>query len=271
MTTLGLVITTYNRPAALERMLEAVARQQRLPDEVVVADDGSEASTAESIGKYSSNYPCPLHHVWQEDLGFRAAAIRNRAVARSCSDYLVFLDGDSLPVSQFVGQHLRMAEQGFFVAGQRILLSEELTKKIEFQGEDWSNWGGSEWLKYRLTGQINRLQPLLRLPGQSWRRLTRNRWQGVQTCNLGVWREDFAGVNGFDESYEGWGHEDADFAIRLMHHGTRRKNGRYAAPILHMWHQGFSRDQEGENKALLHECLNNPDRVCAKVGYSQYV
>lgn len=271
MTTLGLIIATYNRPAALECVLKAVARQDRLPDEVLVADDGSEKSTAEIIAKFSSAYPCPLHHVWHEDTGFRLAAIRNRAVARSRSDYIVFLDGDSIPVTHFVGQHLRIAERGYFVAGQRMLLSEDLTNKIEFQGEDCDNWGIAEWLKYRFSGQINRLLPLLRLPGHNWRRRARDSWKGAQGCNLAAWRENIVAINGFDESFEGWGHEDADFVIRLMHLGISRKSGRFAAPILHMWHPEFSRDREDENKTLLSECLNNPDRVQAQLGYSQYV
>ena len=270
MTTLGLIISTYNRPAALERLLEAVARQEHLPNEVIVADDGSGDVTTEMVAKIKVDFPCPLVHVWQEDLGFRLSAIRNRAVARCESDYLVFLDGDCLPVAHFVSQHLKLAEPGYFVPGQRILVSEQMTKRIEFEGENWEEWGKAQWLRSRLIGGINRLQPLLCVPGQRWRRQVPNRWEGAKTCNLGVWREDFVAVNGFDESFVGWGHEDAEFATRLMRYGIKRKSGRYAAPVLHLWHQEFSRDREDENKALLQQCLDNPDATRAKVGYAQY-
>ncbi|HSH91690.1 MAG TPA: galactosyltransferase-related protein, partial [Ramlibacter sp.] len=55
-------------------------------------------------------------------------------------------------------------------------------------------------------------------------------------------------VNGFDESFSGWGHEDADLVLRLHHLGAKRKNGFLATEVFHLWHGENSRANEGVNR-----------------------
>ena len=79
------------------------------------------------IDACASALPFPLRHVWHEDRGFRLAEIRNRAVLQSAGGYCVFLDGDCIPPPGFVAAHRRLAEPGWFVAGNRALLSPALS------------------------------------------------------------------------------------------------------------------------------------------------
>ena len=58
----------------------------------------------------------PLHHAWQPDDGFRAAASRNRAARDADADLLLFVDGDCLLRSGVVAEHQRLAERGCAVA-----------------------------------------------------------------------------------------------------------------------------------------------------------
>ncbi|NQD72201.1 glycosyltransferase, partial [Sphingobacterium shayense] len=44
--TVSLIISTYNWPAALELVLLSVAKQSILPEQIIIADDGSRQDTA---------------------------------------------------------------------------------------------------------------------------------------------------------------------------------------------------------------------------------
>ena len=245
----AVILTTYNRPNALDRVLASLAAMQTQAAEIVVADDGSGEATSRVVEHWKT--VLPLQHIWQPDEGFRAAEIRNKAVLASNSEYLVFLDGDCMVPGDFVAQHQRFAEAGHMVAGNRILLSEALTQEVEENRLNPAAWSMRQWLSYRRRGSVNRLLPLLRCPDGAWRNWRPRRWRGVHTCNLGLWRRDFAAVNGFDQAFQGCGLEDADLAIRLMRHGIRRKDGHCAIPVYHLWHRENDRSREAANKARL--------------------
>jgi glycosyltransferase involved in cell wall biosynthesis len=267
---LSIVVTTYNRPDTLRAVLASLAAQTDSAFEVLVADDGSRTETAAAIAEAAAGFPVPLVHLWQSDDGFRAAAARNLAVAASRGDYLVFVDGDCVLRSDFVARHRALAEAGWFVAGNRVLLSQTFTAQM-LQASPGALHADSRltWLGRRLVGAINRWLPLCFFPGQGWRKAQPQRWRGARTCNLALWRTDFATVNGFDEAFQGWGHEDADLAIRLLHAGVRRKDGRFATAVLHLWHNENDRSNLLENERRLAEILAG-DRVRAQQGIDAY-
>lgn len=120
---ISLVVSTYNWPQALELVLLGVAAQKKLPAEVLIADDGSGAATKELIRSFQHKFPVPLQHIWQPDEGFQLARIRNKAIAAAQADYIVQIDGDSIPEKHFIMDHARVAETGCFVRGTRGLLT----------------------------------------------------------------------------------------------------------------------------------------------------
>nr|VFJ43602.1 MAG: Glycosyl transferase family 2 [Candidatus Kentron sp. DK] len=126
----SLIITTYNRPDALTAVLCTVLSQTRPPDEIIVADDGSGKPTREVVRFFQDNPLVPVLHVWQKDQGFRAARIRNMALARASGDYIIFIDGDILLDKHFISDHRRNAKKGLFLQGGRILLNPERTRRI---------------------------------------------------------------------------------------------------------------------------------------------
>ncbi|MCK5524738.1 MAG: glycosyltransferase family 2 protein [Thiomargarita sp.] len=272
MKKISLIVTTYNKPDALALVLQALAAQKgvKFSFEVIIADDGSTPETAALIKQLQPDLPYSLQLMWQEDKGFRAAMARNRAIAMASGDYLIFLDGDCIPQTDFIARHLQLAENGWFVAGNRILLSEKFTalllknslallKKEGIKKEGIWTRHITEWLLPYLRRDINRLLPLLRLPDSSLRKFQKQKWQGAKTCNLAVWRKDILKINGFDEQFQGWGHEDAELVVRLLHSGTRRKEGRFSVPVLHLWHQEQDRHQEKKNRQRLEQRLINQD------------
>jgi glycosyltransferase involved in cell wall biosynthesis len=265
----AVIVTTYNRPDALAAVLAGYLAQSNRGFELLIADDGSTDDTRALIDEFRSQAPFPVKHVWQEDRGFRAAAIRNRAVAATSADYVIFSDGDCVPGSSFIRRHLEMAERGWFVAGNRILLSARFTDRMLRHRLPIHEWRAGAWLSAWAQRDINRLLPLLSLPEGPLRRAAPQRWQGVKTCNLAVWRDDLVRVNGLDEAYSGWGLEDSDLVIRLLHAGVRHKSARFATPLFHLWHMENDRSRLVENRRRLDE-LTRSKRSVAELGLNQY-
>jgi glycosyltransferase involved in cell wall biosynthesis len=232
-----------------------------------VADDGSGSETVRLLKGWAARLPVGLKHVWQEHKGFRGAEIRNRGIRESRGRYCIFVDGDCLARPDFVAAHRRLAERRWFVAGNRVLLSPALTARVLAGNTAAQRWDFPKLLRERLNGGINRLLPALRLPLGSWRKRRRDEWQGAKTCNLAVAREDLERIDGFDASYTGWGLEDSDLVVRLLHAGVRRKDGRFATGVLHLWHRQADRSGLPDNERRLEEVLAS-DRVRAKCGLS---
>lgn len=273
MTRLAVVVTTYNRPDALERVLSAYLSQEDRDIELLVADDGSTDDTRGVVERFAERTAFPVRHVWHEDRGFRAGAIRNRAIAATDADYIVFTDGDCVPLPGFVASHRALAEPGWFVAGNRMLLSERLTREVLQRAIPLETWSGFDWSRAFLRRDVNRLAPLWKrdiADARGWRRRQPERWEGAKTCNLGVWRGDLLQVNGFDEAYSGWGLEDSDLVIRLLHAGVRHKSGRFGTPLAHLWHAENDRSRLAGNRRQL-DMLIASKRTRASTGLDAYL
>ena len=265
----AVIVTTYNRPDALAAVLEGYGAQDAPGFELLIADDGSTAETRDVVEDYARRAPHRVSHVWQEDDGFRPGAARNRALAHTQADYVIFSDGDCVPPPFFVSRHLALAEPGYFLAGNRMLLAEDFTRVVLRDHVPIHRWQPRQWLAAWMRRAVNRALPLGRLPDGAFRKRHAARWEGVKTCNFSAWRADLARVNGFDERYSGWGLEDSDLVIRLLHAGVRHKSARFAAPVFHLWHRENDRTKLAENRRRLDEIIAS-DRVAAVVGLDQY-
>ncbi len=268
--TISVIVSTYNSPGCLWLVLFALSQQNTAGFEVIVVDDGSTADTKAVIDIFKTKVSYQIVHVWQEHRGFRVAMARNKGVARAAGEYLIFLDGDTVPQVSFVARHRELAEKGYFVAGNRLLLSATFTERIVEQHIPIHKWQWLQWLYAFCCKKVNRFLPVLFLGNWYWRYLYCKRWQGVKTCNLGIWKADFLAVNGFDESFSGWGYEDSDLVVRLIRYGVLRKDGRFMVPVLHLWHKENNRDRERDNYTRLTETIKS-SHVRAKLGVDQYI
>jgi glycosyltransferase involved in cell wall biosynthesis len=264
---ISVIVTTYNREDALEAVLRSLARQSDQDFEVVVADDGSKPTTAERVEAWKAKIGRRLAHVWHEDRGFRAAEIRNRAILASRGAYVIFLDGDCLPRQDFVAAHRQLAEPGWFVTGNRILLSPALTAKVLHHKLAPETWSFATLFAQRMRGGVNRLAALLHLPLGPLRRLRHNKWRGARSANLAVWRADLDRVDGFDADYSGWGKEDSDIIVRLLRAGVKRKDGVFATGVLHLWHKQEDRARLSHNERKLSDIIAS-DTIRAQRGLS---
>lgn len=267
---IAVILTTYNRADALKAVLDGYLSQNDKNFELLIADDGSTDETRQLIAGYQGG-GLQIKHIWQEDQGFRAAKIRNMALAAAEADYIIFSDGDCIPLPDFIAHHRRMAQRNWFVSGSRVLLSAGLTDRVLKEHTTVHEWELKNWLVARVKKDVNRLSPLLYLPlPDVLRKVAFKNWKGVMTCNLAAWREDLIKINGFDEAYSGWGLEDSDIVIRLVRSGVYRKSARFLLPVLHLWHRENDRSGLRENSERLNDLINS-DRVYAPCGVNQYL
>ena len=264
---ISVIVTTYNSPEALKKCLDLFLLQKDKNFEIIVADDGSGSETKKLIEKYN-NLTINILHAWHNDKGFRAAKIRNEAVKLSSGNYLVFIDGDCLPFNNFIENHRKIAEYGYFARGNRIMLSEIFSKNIIKNNHDINLISNLSFIKLRFKKDINRLIPIINYINFPFRKIRKKNWRGAKTCNLGVWKNDFENINGFDESYIGWGREDSDFVVRLINSGIYRKEAVFSTGLLHLHHKINSRENFSRNDKLLSEAILN-NKTYIKNGYKK--
>jgi glycosyltransferase involved in cell wall biosynthesis len=221
---ISVVITTYNRPDALEAVVgHVLCRTTRISKSLSLMM----ARLPTHVPVYKHWQPmrrCRLRHVWQPDAGFRAAMARNRGTLAANGEYIVFLDGDCIPQRDFIARHRALSQPGCLVSGSRILLERGLTRRVLEEGIDVAatNFATRRLAPVRRDQQGGATGRALARPGAHLAQIS---WRRIKSCNLGVWRSDLERVNGFDESFTGWGHEDSDLVVRLFHAGVMRKDG----------------------------------------------
>jgi len=259
--TCSLIVTTYNWPEALNLSLRSVFKQTQMPDEIIVADDGSRQETRELIQTISKEFNFPIIHCWQEDIGFRLSRSRNNAIIASTSDYLIFIDGDIIIHKDFVKDHVKYSRRGTFVNGSRVLLSKPLSDSLLS--------GKLNELGYRFLKEKNNINGL-RIPFlHKFIKGPQYTIQRIKGCNMAFWRSDLIEANGFDENFVGWGREDSDMAIRLMNMGLIRKNLKFCAIAFHIHHKAQAKNLLLKNDALLQEVLVTKS-TRAKIGIDEH-
>ena len=250
---LSLVITTYNWPEALSLVIESIKNQTILPDEVIIADDGSTQETKDLITSFNKGSDINIIHAWQEDIGYRAARSRNNGILKSSGDYIVMIDGDMILHTNFIQDHISSAEPGFFVQGSRVLLSEEQSKKV--LAEKIINFS------FFSTGLKNRKNSIHSKLLSKIFSNKKNQHKGTKTCNLAFYRKDCITVNGFNNDFEDWGREDSEFVVRLMNSGVNRKRIRFSVIQFHLWHNEYARVSL-KNIERLENAINDSIQFC---------
>lgn len=260
----AVLISTYNWPEALDLCLASLSQQSRIPDQVVIGDDGSKEETRAVIDSWRDELN--IVHEWQEDKGFRAARARNLALSQVSADYVICFDGDMVAHKDFVADHLAFAKKGSFVQGSRVLLNEEFSREVMQSPNLWK-WDEMSISNGVLGNKKNLVRKpwmtrLIGLPSKACAKNTR-------TCNMGFWRADLYAINGFDNRYEGWGREDSDLAWRLVNYGVRRRKLKFSGIALHLYHAEFSRESLPENDKMLERVLSDKNYYRAESGIEE--
>ncbi|MBU0940540.1 MAG: glycosyltransferase family 2 protein [Bacteroidetes bacterium] len=261
--TTTLLVTTYNWPEALNCTLKSIEKQSVMPDEIIIADDGSTQETADLIKLWQQKIKTPIIHSWQEDDGFRAAASRNKAIAKASGEYIIMIDGDLILHPNFILDHIKHSKPNQFSIGTRVLLTENYSKEaikndlhtFDIQGDN---------IISNAKNKINNsfLSNLISYKTKSYKQ--------VRSCNMACFKNDLVKVNGFNEDFIGWGREDTELVVRLLNAEIVRKNIKFNANVLHIYHKENSKKMLPANDLILEKVINQRLKRCDN-GLDQYL
>jgi glycosyltransferase involved in cell wall biosynthesis len=242
---LSVILSTYNSPEWLKKVLWGYLSQTEIDFEIVIADDGSNDDTGQLIQSFQGQFKNPIIHVWHEDQGFRKTLIMNKAVLQTNSEYLLFSDGDCIPRNDFVATHLKYREQGYFLSGGYYKLPMNISELIDNTHIKNQHCFDLKWLK---SHGISATLKNLKFVAKDWKleiflnslTTTKASWNGHGASG---WKSDLVKVNGFDERME-WGAEDREMGERLWNSGIKSKQIRYSAICVHLDHsRGYVRQE----------------------------
>ena len=257
----SLIIATYNWPVALELVLLSLLKQSKLPDEIIIADDGSTKETKQLIEGYTNKFQCKLQHIWQADKGFQKTKILNKAIAKASGEYIIQIDGDILLHKHFIKDHIYTAKKGTFIHGSRVFLNQEITHKV-FDNLTYHFSILARGISNRLNGiRSSLLSTIISSKNTSL--------EGTRGCNFSYWKQDLIKANGYNEDMKGWGKEDSELSIRLMNNGLQKHKLKGKAICYHLHHNISSREGLNINTAILETTLKNKVKSCTN-GISKY-
>ena len=258
----SLVTPTYNWPEALELLLLSITKQRVLPDEVIVADDGSKEETRLLIERFQKSFPVPLIHIWHEDNGNQKPKIMNKAIAKAKYDYIIEIDGDIIMHPNFVEDHLNYAEKGVYLFGSRVNIQKNILETI-FKDKITYFHFFSKGIKKR--GRT------LRIPFfMNFAKLHEKRSSKLRGCNMSFWKEDFIKVNGFNEGLVGWGIDDSEMIQRLHNVGIRGKRLKNVGIAYHIYHKEQDKSHIEVNQIIERETTEKKITFIEK-GINQYL
>jgi glycosyltransferase involved in cell wall biosynthesis len=250
--TVGVVISTYNNPAWLEKVLWGYTFQTVRNLEIIIADDGSGQPTKDLIKRFQTTSQLNIKHVWQEDEGFQKSRILNKAIVQAESEYLIFTDQDCIPRKDFVETHLQFARKGFFLSGGYFKLPMSISQELTLEDIRNESAFSLKWLFEHGLKKSFKCTKLFKC--RSWGKLmnavtpTAASWNG---CNASGWKSDMLAINGFNEDMQ-YGGQDREFGERLWNLGLKSRQIRYSAICLHLDHKRPYKTDETlrKNKAI---------------------
>jgi glycosyltransferase involved in cell wall biosynthesis len=246
---ISVIITTYNEPTWLDRVLCGYFHQSDRDFRLIVADDGSGPETEKVIEAYRHKFgKARLLHVWQEDEGFQKSRIMNKAILATDDDYLIFSDGDCIPRRDFVQTHRARSEKGYFLSGGYFKLNAEVSRQLHNQHIESGEVFSKKWLYER---GLPHTYKTLKLTARGWQAdllnwitPARSPWNGH---NSSGWREDILKVNGFDERMQ-YGGQDRELGERMVNAGIKSRQIRYSAICVHLEHARPYRTEKSISK-----------------------
>jgi glycosyltransferase involved in cell wall biosynthesis len=257
----ALLVSTYNWPEALKLVFQSILDQTRMPDEIIIADDGSGTETRKVIDAFRQKCPVPVRHFWQHDDGFRKTVIINQAISYTDCAYIIQIDGDIILHPNFIEDHLNVQEKGTYIRASRVLLNEEKTKELLFS----KTYIPPSSFSKGITNRINALRfPFL----ASFLIKKRKRSDNIHGSNCAYWRNDFIAVNGYNNALQGWGHEDIELAARLVNSGVLQKRVKLLAIGYHLHHTYNDRGRAAFNLGIYQQVVDSGITTCAD-GYLQ--
>lgn len=251
----SVIISTYNQPEWLRKVLIGYEQQNFKNFEIVIADDGSTVETKNLIEAFQNNSELKIKHVWQEDDGFQKTKILNKTILVAAGDYLIFTDGDCIPRNDFVSKHISLKKENHFLSGGYFKLPSSISQEITKEDIVQQSCFDKDWLVQKGLKPSFKLNKLTSSGLKEWTlntfTPTKATWDGM---NASGFKKDILSVNGFDERMQ-YGGEDREMGERLMNKGIKATQIRYSAVCIHLHHErGYAtEEQKSRNQEIRKE------------------
>lgn len=237
MANVCVVISTHT-PRHLARVLGGLALQTRAANHVVISCDRDDPAICAAALEAVRPTNLPVTFVSRPFMGkSRSSQVRNNGV-RALLDgnvpsdsLLLFLDGDCVPGARCVAEHARRGIPRTLVIGFRHDLTEAQTESFDPAASPPVRLEPAQHAALARRERRYRRQALLRRFG-----LAKPHKPKLLSANFSVRLADFLAVNGFDETYEGYGQEDDDLGRRLYAAGCRPVIAMTATVVYHQFH-----------------------------------
>jgi glycosyltransferase involved in cell wall biosynthesis len=266
----SVIISTYNQPDWLRKVLWSYEQQTDDDFEVIIADDGSTEKTQMLIDEFVKSSKLKIKHIWQEDAGFRKTRILNKAIEASDAEYLIFTDGDCLARKDFVERHLKLRRKGHFLSAGYYKLTLAVSECISRNDIIDQVCFDTKWISEKGMKRTFKNHKLNASGFKEWFlnnfTPTKKTWDG---CNVSGWKQDIVEVNGYDERMQ-YGGEDRELGERLMNKGVKGIQARYSLITLHLFHERPYENLEStkKNKKIRSETRRSRS-VFTKFGITQ--
>ncbi|NOQ32288.1 MAG: glycosyltransferase [Helicobacteraceae bacterium] len=238
----SIIIAYYKNLKVLQIVLDSFKSQTYKNFEIVLAEDDDTKETIEFLKQYKNILN--IIHVSQPDVGLAKNIIQNKAIVRATGEYLLFLDGDIVPYSNFIEVQVKLAKKKHILSGRRVNLPEDTTKKILDGKLSPLNVEKNYYiysLKFMFDREVRFEQGLyFDRDGLFYGLFLKNRKRNTEIlgCNFSCFKEDFVAINGFDESYGlsilG---DDTDLTWRFKAAGYKLVSSKNIANVFHLWHK----------------------------------
>ena len=257
----SLIIATYNWHQALELVLLSVSKQTILPDEIIIADDGSNKETKNLVEKYQKKLKIPIKHVWQEDEGFRKTKILNKSFLQSNGEYIIQIDGDIIIHRKFIENHLKNSKKNVFLHGSRSFLDDKLTQ-VSINKKITSFYFYQKGLRNRWNAIYFPMISKLVCQNKSLKK--------TRGCNFSCFKKDFILTNGYNEDMTGWGKEDTELSARLIHNNILKRHLKFCAISYHLEHKISEKEGLNKNSEILKNTVLGKTKYCEN-GVDKYL
>ena len=272
MSTISVIITTYNSETWLEKVLWGYAVQSFTDFELIIADDGSSSKTKELLETFTSEFKHPIVHVWQEDNGFQKTKILNKAIVKATSSYILFSDGDCIPRYDFISTHLKYKKKGYFLSGGYFKLNDVVSNSIDISNIKNQSCFQIKWLLdngLKFNFKLSKLtQNSIFAQFMNWITPTKKTFNGHNTS---CFKDDLIAVNGFNEEMK-YGGLDREIGERLFNNKIKSKQIRYTAICLHLNHdRSYATKDNWLNNNYIRKFNKQNNVTTIKNGLSKYL
>lgn len=244
MSKITVIVPVYNKLHLFEKCLTSICHQSRLPDEIIISDDGSSEDVLGLLRKF--DFPCSVTFVQQDDKGFRLARCRNNGVRIANGDYLIFADQDIVYTKNYIQRCDEFRRPSEFLTPYPVRLSETQSRNITNQIIHDSDYDSI--VSHSQLEKLSKQQRNEKLYGFLYKLKLRPIGPKLRGGLLAIHTDDYIKVNGFDEQFIGWGNEDDDMGRRLHKSGIVGRNAFVDEYPIHLWHPPHHVDGERVNK-----------------------